>query len=411
MSAHPRVLFCTYHCLFDPTSGAARSACDLLELLAARGWAVGVLCGPVVDTGPVPVSEAELAAAAPRVQPWAAGPPPVVLFHCTRDGVPVTVCRADESTRGGVPSPAAGAAFLAVFEEVVRAFRPDVLVTYGGRRPARAVIDRSRALGLRVVFFLRNFLYRRAAAFAGCDAVVVPSEAARRHYAALGVRSTAIPGPWVWERFRCDRVDGRYVTLVNPSPEKGVYLLARLVAELAGRRPDIPFLVVEGRAAADRLGRCGVDLSGVRTVSRMARTDDPRRFYAVTRLLLVPSAWAEAYARVAVEAVVNGIPVLGSDRGGLPETLAAAGRVLPLPGWLTEHSRRPPSEAEVRPWAEAVEHLWDHPVAYSAEQARCETARAAWHPDTLVPKWERLLTALVGDPSDRRDILMPGIDL
>ncbi len=37
-----RLLFASYHCYFDPSSGAALSTRDLLELLARRGWSCRV---------------------------------------------------------------------------------------------------------------------------------------------------------------------------------------------------------------------------------------------------------------------------------------------------------------------------------------------------------------------------------
>ncbi len=52
--AYPRLLFCSYHCYPDPSSGAALATRDLLELLAARGWACGVLSGPRLDAEAVP---------------------------------------------------------------------------------------------------------------------------------------------------------------------------------------------------------------------------------------------------------------------------------------------------------------------------------------------------------------------
>ncbi len=51
----------------------------------------------------------------------------------------------------------------------------------------------------------------------------------------------------------------------------------------------------------------------------MANTLDPRHFYRVTRVLLVPTLVSEMFGRVAAEALANGIPVLASDRGALPE--------------------------------------------------------------------------------------------
>ncbi|HWT80205.1 MAG TPA: hypothetical protein VN648_15590, partial [Candidatus Methylomirabilis sp.] len=45
----PRLLFCSYHSYFDPSSGAALATRDLLELLVARGWDCRVFCGPLLD--------------------------------------------------------------------------------------------------------------------------------------------------------------------------------------------------------------------------------------------------------------------------------------------------------------------------------------------------------------------------
>ena len=45
-AAKPRLLFCSYHSYLDPSSGAALSTRDLLELLAAHGWGCAVLSGP-----------------------------------------------------------------------------------------------------------------------------------------------------------------------------------------------------------------------------------------------------------------------------------------------------------------------------------------------------------------------------
>jgi glycosyltransferase involved in cell wall biosynthesis len=58
-------------------------------------------------------------------------------------------------------------------------------------------------------------------------------------------------------------------------------------------------------------------------------TRDMRPLYARARLLLAPSQWEEAWGRVATEAQVSGIPVLASNRGGLPEAVGNGGILLP----------------------------------------------------------------------------------
>jgi glycosyltransferase involved in cell wall biosynthesis len=56
-----------------------------------------------------------------------------------------------------------------------------------------------------------------------------------------------------------------------------------------------------------------------------------------------PSLWRESLGRVPIEAMANGIPVLASDRGALPETLRDAGFVFTIPDRCTPAAlfRRP----------------------------------------------------------------------
>jgi glycosyltransferase involved in cell wall biosynthesis len=174
-----------------------------------------------------------------------------------------------------------------------------------------------------------------------------------------------------WNRIQCEQVEGRYFTFVNPQPNKGVFWFVGLAAELGRRRPEIPLLVVEGRGGADWLARTGLDLSGLTNLRRMAHTPDPRAFYRVSRAVLMPSLWQESFGRVAAEALINGIPVLASSRGALPDTLGQAGFVFDIPALYTPTSRIVPSAAEVKPWLVQLERLWDDDAWYAAQRQLC----------------------------------------
>ena len=114
----------------------------------------------------------------------------------------------------------------------------------------------------------------------------------------------------------------------------------------------------------------------------MANTPAPRLFWGVTRVCVMPSLWRESQPLVAIEAMANGIPVIGSDRGGIPESLGKAGVVLSLPERLTPTSRVLPTPEEVSPWVEAVIKLWDDEPHY-AEQCRLALSESLrW-----APKW------------------------
>jgi glycosyltransferase involved in cell wall biosynthesis len=193
----------------------------------------------------------------------------------------------------------------------------------------------------------------------------------------VGLISTPIEPPIDWSIVVAPTESRAFVTFVNPAPHKGLLLFARLADMLGSRRPDIPVLVVQSGESAGALnGIPGIDFSRYPQIMAAPPVPSPADYFALTRILLVPSVWPEPFGRVAAEAMINGIPPLVGDRGALPHVVGGdfanggGGRVLPIPQWMTHESTRLPSEQEVEPWYEAVCALWDDPALYQAMAAR-----------------------------------------
>jgi len=399
MSSPPRILFCSYHCYFDPSSGAAISVRDLLELLVSRGWPCAVFCGPQQDfEESEPLDQMlKVHGLSPEIRRVNAGRAGCTLYHFVQGGVPVTIYSPSPTTPRRPPSAADGETFLGLFAQAVERFRPDLVFTYGGHWLARRLMATAKGRGLPVVFGLYNLEYRDPAVFQDVDAGLVQSHFAQQHYRqTLGLTATAIPGPWNWDRVVCPHVDPRFVTFVNPQIQKGVEYFARIAEQLFRRRPDIPLLVVEGRGKASALGRSGVDLAPLTNLFRMANTPDPRSFFEVSRVVLMPSLWQEAFGRVAAESLMNGIPVLASDRGALPEVLADAGDLFPIPSHYTATVRLTPAADEVSVWVEAVIRLFDDPAYYAAQRRRCLAAAEVWRPERLAARFEAFFRGVAG---------------
>jgi hypothetical protein len=143
--------------------------------------------------------------------------------------------------------------------------------------------------------------------------------------------------------------------------------------------------VVESRGNRGTLAACGLGRDTAVNVRIMPNTTDPRRFYGLTKIALVPSLCLENQPLVAVESMINGIPVIGSDRGGTPEVLGESGIVLPLPDRLAPLSTIVPEADEVEPWVEAVIRLWDDRELYEKQSALARKEAQRWHPDRLLP--------------------------
>jgi glycosyltransferase involved in cell wall biosynthesis len=179
---------------------------------------------------------------------------------------------------------------------------------------------------------------------------------AERFRAAYGPGAQVIRPLFRAERYVTPR-DPKEVTFINPHPVKGV----ELAFAVAGLCPEIPFRFVEGwpmNAAEQAALEARTAL--LPNLRLQPRTHDMRQVYQATHTLLVPSQWEEAWGRVATEAHYSGIPVLGSDRGGLPEAVGPGGRVLP-------------HDAPAAVWAAALREYWNDRAVY---QAACDAALA-----------------------------------
>jgi glycosyltransferase involved in cell wall biosynthesis len=109
--------------------------------------------------------------------------------------------------------------------------------------------------------------------------------------------------------------------------------------------------------------------------------------------------WWESFCRVAAEALLNGIPVLASNRGGLPETLHEAGFLFEIPEQYTPQTRLVPTAAEVAPWIETILRLWDEEALYEQERRRCLAAAEAWRPERLLPRFEEFFAGVIKSTS------------
>lgn len=271
-------------------------------------------------------------------------------------------------------------------------FQPDIVLGYGGSPLQQESFRIARRSGATTVFNLHNHSYGKLATFGHCDAVRVPSQFTANYYRAkLGLDCEVIDNPVDRDKVFAEDPARDFVTFVNPTIGKGLLVFARIAHELGRLRPDIPFLVVEARGTEEDVAACGLDLRERGNVFFMERTPDPRRFYRRSRIMLMPSLEPESFGRVAVEAMINHIPVLSSDRGALPETLGSAGILLELPADMKHTAGCLPSAREIEHWINAIVALWDNPAFYREHCRRAAEAAVRWLPGVIDSKHKDFL--------------------
>lgn len=172
---------------------------------------------------------------------------------------------------------------------------------------------------------------------------------------------------------------------INPVPAKGAVLVIQTALWLAKHRPEVKLEVVDSRKSWQSLlqqvnaalGAPDMPLSNLLVT---ANTLDMRPVYGRARLLIVPSVWWESGPRVIVEALLNGIPVIGSDSGGIPEVLGDGGEIFPIPQTYRQapYTRLFPQDM-VEVFAARICRYWDDEVFYQHASERALQAHAHAH--------------------------------
>jgi glycosyltransferase involved in cell wall biosynthesis len=113
---------------------------------------------------------------------------------------------------------------------------------------------------------------------------------------------------------------GNQIVMINP---RTTYKGGDIFLDMASEWPQEEFLVV-GKMY-DEMCRQVAEMNNVDT---LGWCDDMREAYRRAKVVVVPSRYEEPFGRVAAEPMVSGIPVVVSNRGGLPEVVGDAGEVV-----------------------------------------------------------------------------------
>lgn len=378
----------------DPASGAPRSDRTVCEFLARAGFRVRCLATTATEQRLTEPASDFLRRAGIDFRIESAddslGERPVLRF--VHRGIDYTLLDTADHTMESWIAPHNAQFVELLRRDIERRGVPDVTYLYGGRPEERERRRLLRQAGSIIVFTLHNWGYLHPRAFKDTDAVLVPSRHVGEVYReALGIDTIPMPVPLLEEDVLATTHRPTFVTFINPTNDKGVMVVARIAEEICSKRADIPFLIVNARQTEANLIRAGLaagfDLRRHRQIMFSPGVPRPADIYAVTKVLLVPSVWPEPAGRVTAEAMLNGIPTLVSDRGGVAETSHGAADVILLPPGLTPHNPRPLTQEEARPWVRRIEQLFDDSAEYTAASERCAIAGEHYREAALTARY------------------------
>jgi glycosyltransferase involved in cell wall biosynthesis len=383
-----RFLLVNNHCISDPIAGVTQSLRTIVQWLADGGHYCHVLTTARFESAVTFTIEEHLAhhgvnvsalrQPAPRRRSTKAAPRDVcrVVNYAVRQ-VPITLLLTRHNDERH-PDRAESAQYLRLLDGLLNEFAPDVVIAANGHPMIFNAMREARRRGITTAFAVRGFGYYDPVYFAHVNHVFTCSRFLSGVYRdKIGLDSTPLEPPLDWSTVVAPSDSRAFVTFVNPAPHKGLFLFARLADMLGSRRPDIPVLVVQSGQSGGSLNNIpGIDFGRYPQVMAAPPVQTPREYFALTRILLVPSVWEEPFGRVAAEAMVNGIPPIVSNRGALPDviegdaTAGGGGLVRDVPEWMTPTGSRIPSEQEIAAWFDGVCALWDDVNLYERVSAR-----------------------------------------
>jgi surfactin synthase thioesterase subunit/glycosyltransferase involved in cell wall biosynthesis len=384
-----RILLAQNSLYYPAHGGGDKSNRLLLEALAARGHECRVVARISVF-GEAEHTQYLETLAARGVTPHASADG-VVVFQ--RAGVEVHVV-----THGNL---------RAHFTSQAETFAPDVILV-STDDPAQLLLEVAlRHATARVVYLARATLAlpfgpdcafpseAKTERIRACDAVAAVSQYVAdyiRKYARFDAVHVPISlmEPEKWPLL--GRFDNEFVTFVNPCAVKGIAIFLAL----ADAFPGTAFAAVPtwGTNRQDRAA-----LGARPNVRLLAPVDDINLLLARTRVLLVPSLWAEARSRIVLEALLRGVPVMAAHVGGIPEAMMGVPYLLPVRPIVKYEMRLdeqmvPVADVpaqDIGPWRDALARLLKDRAHYEEISRQSRRTALAYAEQLDATPFEKLL--------------------
>lgn len=248
---------------------------------------------------------------------------------------------------GGIPVHLVKSDFLSRLRQQLKMSRPDVVLTTCpepncGTDDITRMVEAIRAFDIPVVLYVHD-LESTIPLFGDVKDELAAVVTNSRFMAKRVTELWKIPCDVVypvpdWRSSYTDPGGGPFITFFTPLPHKGLGIAHTLVTK---RYPDRPFLFVEGFIDPEQHA---ISLTRSGNLVHARRSPDVATIYSMSRMVIIPSQWAEPFGRVALEAMLSRVPVIASRTGGLPESVGEGGMLID-------------DFSNVDCWADAIERL------------------------------------------------------
>ena len=366
----PRLLWANPFCLLDTSSGASMSVRQMLHQLIGKGVEIRILGATNFDHENGTKRFADNWEKVKETKGNIINVKDEKLIHQL-----VKTRNTDRRKMSVLESDV----FLSSYIKILDEYKPDLVWFYGGGVLDRHIPYEARIRKIPSAAYLVNENYKSKDWCKDVDLIVTDTQSTSDFYKnSYGFVPKPV-GKFIPEsEYLAKTHERKNILFINPSIEKGAALVATLAMTMEKTRPDIRFNVVQSRGDWEKIVRAtaktwGEERNKLDNVDVIPHTDDMRKVYESARILLVPSLWYESGARVIVEAMMNGIPVFATDRGGSPELMKGTGILIKLDEkiYKSPYTKLPKRDL-LQPLIKKIEEYFDNQELYmkQSQQAR-----------------------------------------
>lgn len=290
-------------------------------------------------------------------------------------------------------------------KEHIDKLRPDVIVCFGSPYLA-PILRHARAGGTKSMFYLASGAYdeKGRPQLEAVDRVVVPTEAMRKLYKErLGLKNmqimpvspnhSASRSAEELPQLAATRRE-KFITMINPAAPKGGLVFINLANRFTEIDRKLTFLAVESRGTQTMWQDAGIETTAIKNLWWLPKQADITHVFRKTSLLIVPSVGYEAAGKVIPEALVMGIPVIGSNMGGIPDTMAGSGEIVPVPEDVVKNNVVMPP-AFIDQWVIAVKKIMDDEATYLRYAEKSLKAGQAYMPQRIAHQVVKMFEDMV----------------
>jgi glycosyltransferase involved in cell wall biosynthesis len=393
-----KVVFFSFKSLLDNNSGAALEIKAIFEKLATQGVSCFSCCMNCYDTGDDYTDDERISKSLnPRKSAGKA-------FKHEVNGV-LHYLYVAQSKNTMKASSVDLKNYIQLAHSFLNQEAPDIVVFFGSKE-MMPLLTSAKALGSKIVYYVGNASIStdHQPLFLFSDAIVVPSDFVGHVFQEkfkIEFRKIPTTLPFAMPEVTHNQIELRrqtgFVTLVNPTPDKGGHVFFEIAERF--KHESRQFLCIESRGKRNFWKQNGVNVDRYENVLWAPWQSDIRKLLESTAILLMPSLVKEAAGKVIAEAMSLGIPCIGYDIGGIAEQIGKGGVTIPFTSTLasdpeTRKYRAVSDTLAIEAWETAIRRLLEDPSVYQETSQHSMIEAERFTSDRTSASWLSLFSEL-----------------